>query len=156
MSNESQLRLYTDLVVLIEKYYNEILNPDLLIMAAGAGMSEILASRLLSLRDFWGINFPDNINDFVEKWRDQDAVDKFVFFLGSPKHNHPVDRSGFYRQIIKDIPGFHRKFLYVLGDVFPSIRFMKHRYKCNNILKVLVYYPHRMGKVLWLFRHPAR
>jgi hypothetical protein len=155
MSNESQLRLYTDLVVLLEKYYNEILNPDLLIMAAGAGMSEILATRLLSLRDFWGINFPDHINDFVEKWKDQDAIDKFVFFLGSPKHNPPFDKAGFYRQIIKDIPGFHRKFLYVLGDIFPSFRFMKFRYKCNNTLRVLLYYPHRMGKVLWLFYPPA-
>jgi hypothetical protein len=42
--------------------------------------------------------------------------------------------------------------LYVLGDLFPSISFMKNRYKCKSTWRVLFYYPHRVGKILWLFR----
>ena len=152
MNNESQLRLYTDLIVLIEKYNEEILNDNLLKYAPEAGMSEILAWHLEPLRDMWGVSFPGWLNDFVDKWHNQEFINKFFFFLRSPKNNPPVDKPGFYRHIIRDIPGFHHKVLYVLGDLFPSISFMKNRYKCKSTWRVLFYYPHRVGKILWLFR----
>jgi hypothetical protein len=152
MNNESQLRLYTDLIVLIEKYYDEILNDNLLKYASEAGMSEILAWHLEPLRDMWGVSFPGWLNDFIDKCHNQDFINKFFFFLSSPKNNPPDDKPGYYRQIIRDIPGFHRKVLYVLGDLFPSVSFMKNRYKCKSIWTVLFYYPHRVGKILWLFK----
>ncbi|TAL62377.1 MAG: hypothetical protein EPN88_13370 [Bacteroidetes bacterium] len=152
MSNESQLRLYTDLVVLIEKYRDEILNYDLLTYASQAGISEILAWRLEPIRDLWGISFPTWINDFINRWHNPESINKFIFFLKSPKDNPPLDEAGFYRHVVSDIPGIHRKFLFILGDIFPSISFMKNRYKCSGSWKVLFYYPHRIGKLLWLFR----
>jgi hypothetical protein len=152
MNNESQLRLYTDLVVMLEKHSAVIINHDLLKYASQAGMTEILAWRLQLLRDLWGIPFPGWINAFIDRWHTPDSVNRFIFFLKSPRDNPPVDKSRFYRHIISDIPGIHRKFLYLLGDIFPSLRFMKKRYKCANTWRVLLYYPHRMGKILWLFR----
>jgi hypothetical protein len=152
MNNESQLRLYTDLVVLIEKYNDEILDYNLLKHASEAGMSEILAWHLQPLRDIWGIFFPQLINDFIDKWHNQDFINKFFSFLRSPKANPPGDKDVYYRHIVSDIPGFHRKFLYVMGDLFPSIGFMKNRYKCKSTWRVLFYYPHRVGKVLWLLK----
>jgi hypothetical protein len=151
-SNESQLRLYTDLIVLIEKHKDEILNQDLLKLADKAEMSEILANHLRPLRDFWGISFPDWLTDFTNNLSNEDSLKKFIFFLGSPKDNPLLEKHNIYRQIIKDIPGLHRKFLYVLGDIFPSLSFMKNRYGCESTLKVLMYYPHRLGKISWLFR----
>jgi hypothetical protein len=152
MNNESQLRLYADLVILLEKFSDEILNYDLLEYASGAGMSEILATKLDPLREMWVISFPDWVNDFIDKWADKDSISRFIFYLGSPKDNPPCDKPGFYRQIVSEIPGFHRKLMYVLGDLFPSLSFMKHRYQCKSTWKVLFYYPHRLGKLLWLFR----
>jgi hypothetical protein len=152
MSNESQLRLYTDLVVMTEKYNDRILNDNLLRYAAEAGISEMLAWHLEPLRDLWGVVFPEWLNAFIDEQHSEDFINKFYFFLRSPKNNPPVDKPGFYRQILKDIPGFHRKFLYVLGDLFPSVSFMKNRYKCNSVWRVLLYYPHRFGKLMWLFR----
>jgi hypothetical protein len=152
MNNESQLRLYTDLVVLIEKYNNEILDYNLLKCASEAGMSDMLAWHLEALRDLWGINFPEWLNDFIDKSHNQDFINKFFFFLRSPKGNPPGDKARFYRYVIKDIPGFHRKILFVLGDLFPSVSFMKNRYKCKSTWRVLFYYPHRLGKVLWLLK----
>jgi hypothetical protein len=152
MNNESQLRLYTDLIVLIEKHNYEILNYNLLKCASDAGMSEILAWHLEPLRDIWGVSFPQWLNDFIDKWHNEDFVDRFFFFLRSPKNNPPGDKSGFYRHILDDIPGFHRKFLFILGDLFPTVSFMKNRYKCKSTWKVLLYYPHRLGKVLWLLK----
>jgi hypothetical protein len=152
MNNESQLRLYTDLIVLIEKHNYEILNYNLLKCASDAGMSEILAWHLEPLRDIWGVSFPQWLNDFIDKWHNEDFVDRFFFFLRSPKNNPPGDKAGFYRHILADIPGFHRKFLFILGDLFPTVSFMKNRYKCKSTWKVLLYYPHRLGKVLWLLK----
>lgn len=152
MNNESQLRLYTDLVVMIEKHRDEIINYDLLTYASQAGMSEILAWRLEPLRDLWGVPFPGWVDDFIERWHNPDSINKFIFFLKSPKDNPPLDKAGFYRHVISDIPGLHRKFLFLLGDIFPSVSFMKNRYKCTSTWKVLLFYPLRIGKVLWLFR----
>jgi hypothetical protein len=152
MSNESQLRLYTDLVVLIRKHTNEIINYELLTYARQAGIEEILARYLELLRDMWGISFPEWIDDLINKWHTPDTINKFLFFLKSPKDNPHLDRAGRYHHIISEIPGFHRKFIFFLGDVFPTIRFMKKRYKCTSTLRVLFYYPHRMGKIFWLFR----
>jgi len=152
MNNESQLRLYTDLVVMIEKYPDEIINYDLLTYASQADMAEVLAWHLEPLRDLWGVTFPGFINDFIDKWYNPDSITKFIFFLRSPKDNPPLNKAKFYRQVINDIPGLHRKFLYILGDIFPTLSFMKNRYKCNSTWRVLLYYPHRVGKILWLFK----
>jgi len=152
MNNESQLRLYTDLVVMIEKYPDEIINYDLLTYASQADMAEVLAWHLEPLRDLWGVTFPGFINDFIDKWYNPDSITKFIFFLRSPKDNPPLNKAKFYLQVINDIPGLHRKFLYILGDIFPTLSFMKNRYKCNSTWRVLLYYPHRVGKILWLFK----
>jgi len=143
MNNESQLRLYADLVVLIEKYRDEILNYDLLIYASQAGMSQILAWRLEPLRDLWGISFPGWINEFIDKWYHPDSINRFVFFLKSPKDNPPPGKKWKYQHNLREVRGIHRKLLYILGEIFPTIRFMKERYNCKSTLMVLLYYPAR-------------
>lgn len=154
MNNESQLRLYTDLVVLIEKYRDEIINFDLLEYAVLAGMEEVLAWRLEPLRDLWGISFPDWLNEFINKWYNPDSINRFVSFLKSPKNNPPPDQAKLYRHHVGEIPGLHRKLLFVLGDLFPTIEFMKKRYGCGT-WKTLLYYPLRWGKVWYLIKGRA-
>ncbi len=152
MNNESQLRLYTDFVVLIERFRDEILNHDLPGLADQAGMSEIIAWKLEALRDLWGIPFPVWIDDYIEKWHNPDSIKKFVFFIKSPKDNPLPDKASPYRKTLRDIPGIHRKILFILGDIFPSIHFMKQRYNCKNGWKALFYYPHRLGKLWYLIK----
>ena len=57
-------------------------------------------------------------------------------------------RKAAYRSKVNFIHPRYR-LLYVLGDLFPSIEWMKKRYKCGGI-KAILYYPHRLGKLLWL------
>jgi hypothetical protein len=149
--NESQLRLYADLVVLIEKYREEILNYDLLSNALNAGISKILARILEPLRNLLGVPFPDWIDDFINRWYSSDSINRFVFFLKSPKNNKQEFPGHLYRATIKEIPGIHRKALFILGDIFPTISFMKERYKCKSPWKALLYYPLRLGKMFYLF-----
>jgi hypothetical protein len=152
LNNESQLRLYTDLVVLLENHRDQILTPGLLTSAFEPGMTDILGNKLELLRDIWGIKFPGIFNEFINKYHNPQSINKFRFFLKSPKSKALSGGSDFYRQIIKDIPGIHRKLIYILGDIFPSVSFMKKRYKCKSILKVFLFYPHRTGKIIWLLK----
>lgn len=152
LNNESQLRLYTDLVVLIEKYKEEIINQNLLALAEQAELNEILSLKLKLLRDFWNMSYPDWLNMIIDERENPESEKKFLFFLKSPKNNPVIDNPGSYRDKIKQIPGFHRKVLYVTGDLFPTITFMKKRYKCSTALKAILHYPHRFGKLVWLFR----
>jgi len=152
LQNESQLRLYTDLVVMVEKYKDEIINQDLLKLSLQADMQVILAQRLQPLCDLWGIRFPEFIDEFIDKRCNDESMNKFLFFLKSPKENPTPDNSGFYNHIISDIPGFHRKVLYILGDLFPAISFMKRRYGIKSTWKVLLCYPHRIGKLWWVVK----
>ena len=151
-NNDSQIRLYTDLVVMIDRYGDQIINEGLTELADKSGMNSMLATRLWCLHEFWEAEFPVWMIEYIEKWRDAGFVERFIFFLKSPKNNPAPDRSGSYNEIYKAIPGFHRKALYLLGDLFPSVSFMKERYKCNSMLKAILHYPHRWGKVWWLVR----
>jgi Uncharacterised nucleotidyltransferase len=155
ISNESQLRLYTDLVVLIEKYCDDIINYDLLSYTAEAGLSQVLAQRLKILRDLWGMTFPDWLDDFINKRDNPDSILEFVRFLKSPKNRSASGNAMIYRKTIHEIPGLHRKILFVLGDIFPTLTFMKNRYGCSSRVKAILYYPHRLGKLLWLVRRKA-
>jgi hypothetical protein len=150
LNNESQLRLYTDLVVLLEKYKEEIINSKLITLAAQSGLSEILANKLELLRDIWEISFPEPVNGFIEQWKNPDSFKKFVRFLKTPKKNSLTGNKFVYRKTIREIPGIHRKVLYVTGDILPTLTFMKKRYNCSSKLKAVFYYPHRLGKILWL------
>ena len=150
LNDESQLRLYADLVLMAEKYGSEIFRYKLLEDAKEAGLTKILAWKLEPLRDLWGLEFPDWLNEFTSRRFNPDSINRFIFFLKSPKGNKPVNPGKVYRRMIRDIPGIHRKILFVLGDIFPSLTFMKVRYGVNNTLKALLYYPLRVGKLFRL------
>jgi hypothetical protein len=152
MNNESQLRLYADLVVLLENYRDEIITYELLGDALKAGLSNILAWKLEPLRDLWGLSFPGWINDFIDRGFNPDSINKFVFFLKSPKNNSPEFPGRVYRRTLKEIPGLHRKMLFLLGDLFPTLSFMKERYGAGSTFRAILYYPLRLGKLAWLIR----
>ena len=152
MNNESQLRLYTDLVVLIENFRDEIINVDLIEYAKKAGMSQMLAWKLEPLRDLWGISFPEWINEFINKWYNPDSINKINYFLKSTKDNPPSDKAKYYRYHLSEIPGMHRKILFLLGDLFPTIRFMKKRYNLSKSWQAIFYYPLRFGKLWYLVK----
>ena len=57
-------------------------------------------------------------------------------------------RKALYQKNLSTVPG---KYLlrYILGDTFPSLTWMKERYKCNNAGAILRY-PLRIAKLRWL------
>jgi hypothetical protein len=70
-------------------------------------------------------------------------------FLNEPKQGYKYHfRRECFRLSIKDIHPKNR-FRFIAGELFPSIKWMKKRYKCSGA-KALLYYSHRVGKLLWL------
>ena len=65
-------------------------------------------------------------------------------FLGK----NPVFRKASYKATVRSIHPKYR-LLFVLGDIFPSIKWMKERYRCNGV-RTLIFYLHRLGKLWWL------
>jgi hypothetical protein len=53
-----------------------------------------------------------------------------------------------YRVLFFSLPQRIR-FRFLAGDIFPSLNWMKKRHNCGT-LKALLYYPQRLGKLVWL------
>lgn len=152
-NGESQLRLYTDLFCMVDKYGEELLDTVLFKEAEAAGFEEILAAKLFLLKQYWGIYIPQALEILINEKTPDNTSHLFRTFLAQPK-GHPVlyNRAENYRQTIKQITGFHRKIIFIAGDLFPTLRFMKKRYNTRSKLKAILYYPHRLGKLIYLIR----
>lgn len=53
-----------------------------------------------------------------------------------------------YKRNIRSIPARYR-LRFIIGDTFPTIKWMKKRYSCSG-LKALIIYPLRIGKLGWI------
>ncbi|MCD6566568.1 MAG: nucleotidyltransferase family protein [Bacteroidales bacterium] len=150
---ESQLRLYTDLFCMIENYGEELLNRTLFKEAEAAGLEKILAAKLFLLKHYWGIFINPGLEIPINEKAPANITQLFKTFLSQPK-GHPAQysRAYTYRQTINQIQGLHRKIIFILGDLFPSLRFMRERYGTRSKLAALLYYPHRLGKIIYLIR----
>ena len=152
-NGESQLRLYTDLFCMVDKYKKELLDTALFKEAEAAGLEKILAAKLFLLKRYWGIFIHPALETLINEKIPDNTCQLFRTFLAQPK-GHPVlnNRTHNYRQTIKQIQGFHRKIIFIIGDLFPTLRFMKKRYSTRSKLGALLYYPHRFGKLIYLVR----
>ncbi len=70
-------------------------------------------------------------------------------FIADPHQTENIlYRKAAYRKSYMAVPAKYR-LKYLIGDIFPSVSWMKERYHCG-LIKVLLYYPARMAKLLWL------
>lgn len=91
------------------------------------------------------------IRTFIDiKLLDPDNAIEFPYeFINEPDQSYKRNyRRIAYRKRVAEMKLQHR-LLFLAGDVFPSVEWMKKRYKCTAV-KTILYYPHRLGKILWL------
>jgi hypothetical protein len=80
---------------------------------------------------------------------EKSAIDIPAEFINDPIQSNKTEfRKAAYKANLNLIPKWQR-LLYILGDTFPSVEWMKKRYNCNW-LKLLIFYPVRISKLLWL------
>ncbi len=151
VKGESQLRLYTDLFLMLDKYGGEILNEEMRVLAVSLGLTDVLKNTLHIISVFWNMTCTGISGYEISERQAEKAVKRFRSFLPDPKHNKPgKSKRKVYRERIRDIYGFKRKIIYILGDIFPSVEFMKARYGTAKRPLLVFYYILRMGKLLWL------
>jgi hypothetical protein len=70
-------------------------------------------------------------------------------FIMNPDQKYKAEfRKAAYKAKVNFIHPKYR-LQYILGDLFPSIAWMKERYGGGS-MKAFLYYPHRLGKLVWL------
>ncbi len=146
LNNDSQLRLYNDLTEVLRHYGAATTIDTAMKYAVMAGLQSEVRTKLAILNKYLGVDLP--IGTHYELPASGEA--KFLRFLACPKNNPPENRKAFYKETIRAVPGLHRKLIYVAGDIFPGISFMKRRYGKRTILGVIPYYLYRLGKLTWL------
>jgi len=70
------------------------------------------------------------------------------FILHPDQSRQPRYRRLHYRATVNSVSKGNR-FMFITGDIFPSLRWMKRRYGCSTIVAIMKY-PQRIGKLLWL------
>jgi hypothetical protein len=150
LTEESQLRLYADLVLLIERYHDEIFSEGLIDIAARAGLKEVLWEKLRILEKYWKLSIPEQVLNLLKNESEINGESKFIEFLKKPKNSSAKNNRKLYKKTLSEVPGIHRRILYLVGDIIPTLSFMKDRYGCKTNFTALLYYPHRFGKIIWL------
>jgi hypothetical protein len=144
----SQLRLYADLVNLIRHHKKEILTLRLYEDAVNAGLELQLYSKLKILGSFWGIKLPSWVESLPRKQGEKELAEKFAVFLRNPEKIKVSHDEADLLKPVMEIPGIKDKLLFVAGYIFPSVTFMKFRYKTDSGLKALLYYPVRLSRMI--------
>ncbi len=144
----SQLRLYADLAVLLSAYRNEILNLRLFEEAQSVNLAAALSAKLHILNTFWGFSLPQWTGSLPRSGSALNINNTFVQFLRNPKSNLPETEPESLLKPLKEIPGIFDRLLFITGYIFPSLTFMKFRYKTTTRKKALLYYPVRLLKLV--------
>ena len=149
----AQLRMFTDLYLMLCSCRDEIINKQLIEYADTADLQFQLAAKLYQMNRFMGIDFPAWVIDFINKFDHSGVRDKFLRLLKNPKDELIENQSLSYKKQIREIPGFYYKALYITGFIFPSLSFMKNRYGTKTRMRAILYYPVRwVGVVKLMFR----
>ena len=149
IKGEFQLRLYTDVFLLIEKYRDKIFTDSLETKAAGAGIVFEVRIVLTILEQAYSLEIPAIFHAVTDP--EKERVNGFMEKLRQPGSIIPQSPRSKYFELIGSLPGLRRKLIFITGDIFPSVDFMMRRYSCQSAAGALVRYPHRLGKVIWIF-----
>jgi hypothetical protein len=141
----SQLRLYTDLVLLLS-----IITDDLFILAEKTGCKEALSEKLLVLKELIMWQKSGAISEKINGVNEDDTIGRFIRFLHYPFDTENNDKSESLLKPLSDLYGFSSKMIFVTGYLFPSLTFMKWRYKARSKVSAIFFYPARWFRMLKL------
>lgn len=142
-SGSSQLRLYADLVVLLSFYSDHIINEQLFGDVHKANLEITFSEKPKLLEIYWGIILPEPVNKFTEKANSEIIKKKFIKFLRHPNDDQVEEEQESLFKIIKEVPGITDRILLFIGHIFPSLAYIKYRYKIKTTAWAILCYPVR-------------
>ena len=87
-----QLRLYTDLVILLSVHSDQILNESLFEYALQANLEIVLAEKLNLIQLYWSISLPEPVKSFTEKLNPPPGSVKFKESLRCPNNEQQEEK----------------------------------------------------------------
>jgi len=152
VKGEFQVRLYLDLFLLLKHNREQILCPVLAEEAEEAGISKDLSAVLYLLTYYFKADIPPAcFSDVADR-----ALQKYrsAFYKGITNPGRiDVEKNRYiYEYNLNAIKGMRSRLIFLAGDIFPSVHFMKQRYRTKNLFMVLLHYPLRAGKLFWFIR----
>ena len=160
VKGEFQLRLWVDIYLLLSKYGSSILTGELAPAAEEAGIAAETRTVLTVMEKIWGVKMPPEVNALAVRNPDdvigeETVAGRFMHDLMHPGSVVPLSQREMFRRNLQALKSPGKKLIFILGDIFPSVGFMKHRYGCHSSLKALLFYPHRLGKLAWVLGLPG-
>ncbi len=152
IKGEFQVRLYLDLFLMLKYKSEEILCNDLLSEAEEACVSEDLSATLYLLSTHWDIDIPEKYFTALSEPDKKRNSSAFMKGLNNPGKIDPERNRDIYEYNLRSVEGTVNKLIFLVGDIFPSVSFMKERYNKNSLVAILPYYLLRTGKVFWFLR----
>jgi hypothetical protein len=147
---EFQLRLYTDIYLLVNKYAHDVFNKNLASDAEQAGILSEVKTVLAILSFAYGLKIPDELSATGDYAKEIAGI--FMDNIRQPALVKGRSRRDIYIENLRSLKDVRRKMIFIAGDLFPSTEFMKRRYGCRTTLSALSRYPHRMGKLVWIMK----
>ncbi len=203
IKGEFQMRLWTDIYLLLARDGEKILTPELPAAAEEAGIALETGTVLAVMERVWGVKMPAAIRSLLdgpggragipadnkisesatnarpgdngrgesatnarsgEHIRSQSAAcetpgvesgeavaARFMHNLMHPGAVESISQREMFTRNLAALKSPGKKLIFILGDIFPSVGFMKRRYGCRSTLKAVLFYPHRLGKLGWIF-----
>ncbi len=145
VKGEFQLRLWVDIFLLLSRYGDMILTGTLPAAAKEAGLERETRLVLTVMEQVWGIQVPADMKE-----AGTDRASAFMHDLMHPGSVAAISQREFFTRNLESLKSPGKRLIFILGDIFPSIGFMKRRYGCRTAAGALLYYPHRLGKLAWI------
>jgi hypothetical protein len=145
IKGEFQLRLWVDIFLLLNKYRDMILTVALPAATKEAGLEKETRTVLTVMEQVWGMQIPGDMKE-----AGTDRASAFMHDLMHPGSVAAISRHEFFTRNLESLRSPWKRLIFIIGDIFPSIGFMKRRYGCHTVAGALLYYPHRLGKLAWI------
>ena len=152
IKGEFQLRLWTDIYLLLDRYGKQILISRLAAAAEEAGIRKETTAVLTVMEQVWGVALPESMAADSSAAQEA-AVASFMNRLAHPGSVESITQREMFMRNLKALKSPRKKLIFILGDIFPSVGFMKRRYNCRSKVAAFLFYPHRLGKIPWILGH---
>jgi len=155
----SQLRLYVDLLFLLSHYYDQIINEQLRDYSERVSLWNTLCEKLIILNLIWGVPLPECITGSFREYDIEKIKDIFVRFLRSHTKDKLEEKHEDLFKLLNEVPDLKNKFLLILGHIFPSITYIRYRYKIRTRSGAILYIPVRwvnqLGRIITILNQKS-
>src|SRR5690606_6755135 len=142
-----------DIYLLLKRYGGSILTASISSAAREAGIEPESRIVLTVMEQVWGLEIPEEMR--AQTPDENRKAGRFMHDLMHPGAVEALSQREMFNRNMASLKSFRKKAIFILGDIFPSVGFMKKRYGCRTAAGAVFRYPHRLGKIAWFLGLPG-